>query len=271
MSTPDAVLGTELKATLVWTDPPAQPNSRQPLINNLDLVVELNGQTLRGNGEQAGDTANTVEQVLTQATAGDVTIKVVGTGVQEGTQTYALVVSGPFDHGPESGNPDYPKGEKRKPDGSVEEFEPGLPGDGNGNLPPAMGGLGSNGGSDDSSGDAVALGITIPLLIIAIGAGFCFLTRKQANGPDSAGGISMLPPGFRQLKDPVSGAPYYLNERTGSTRWEPPPPLPPTAPPPGDEATALPANWSAVLDPSTNREYYYNSATGATQWTAPTS
>ena len=67
-ATPDPLLCNELKVTLVWTDPPAQPLANTPLINNLDLTVQIGaGAPVAGNG--APDRANTVEQVtIAQAT-----------------------------------------------------------------------------------------------------------------------------------------------------------------------------------------------------------
>ena len=121
-------------------------------------------------------------------------------------------------------------------------------------------------------GDAVAVGLAIPLLLLAVGAGGCFLCRRQAGAPptstSTAGGGGLLPQGWRQLRDPSSGAPYYLNEANGTTQWEPPPM--PKPPPPAPPAAGVAAPWQAVVDPATNRTYYYNGETGATQWTVPT-
>ena len=239
--TPDPILGTAFKVTLVWTDPPAQPLAQTPLVNNLDLKVNIGGTDYIGNG--ALDTANTVEQVEVPTATGSATITVRGTAVTQGPQKYALVVTGSL---------------------MITSPPPAAP------APPPP-----SPPRTPFSGDAVAIGITIPLLILAVGAGGCFLCRRKAGvkGSSTGGGggaaSGLLPPGWRQLRDPTSGAPYYLNEADGQTSWEPPampkPPLPPGAPP----GSAVPVPWTEVIDPGTKRTYYYNSVTGATQWTMP--
>ena len=60
------------------------------------------------------------------------------------------------------------------------------------------------------------------------------------------------------LRDPSSGAPYYLNKKTGATQWSPPPPPEGSLPPP----------WTSVLDPTSGRTYYYNGSNGESMWTA---
>ena len=89
--------GTEFKAVLVWTDPPAEPISQNPLVNNLDL--EVDGQNGNSDGTGAApDTVNNVEAVRLTATAGGtIEVKVKGTSVVEGgSQKFALVVTGPL-------------------------------------------------------------------------------------------------------------------------------------------------------------------------------
>ena len=93
-----------LKVTLVWHDAPATPNASFTPVNNLDLEVDIpTGQTILGNnivnGQSTFDTAtdeiNNVEMVmLPAALTGEYTIRVKGTGVNQGPQGYALVVSG---------------------------------------------------------------------------------------------------------------------------------------------------------------------------------
>lgn len=235
----DPILGTEFKATLVWTDAPAQPLDNTPLINNLDLVVTVGGQTLRGNGGTAADQANTVEQVVLPSVPPNtpITVTVRGGNVQQGPQKYALVISGPL-AGLESPPPARPR-----PPPPLPPREPGY-------------------------NDTVALGFTVPLLFLAVGAGGMFLFRRPPPD-DGSGSGSGLPPGWKQLKDPSSGAPYFLNEKTGATQWEAPPPVAPkeAAPP---VSSGLPAPWTAVADPTSGRTYYYNSQTGQSQWVAPT-
>ena len=93
----DEGFGTEFKVVLVWTDPPAKPNSQNPLVNNLDL--EVDGQNGNSDGTGAApDTVNNVEAVRLTATAGGtIEVKVKGTSVVEGgPQKFALVVTGPL-------------------------------------------------------------------------------------------------------------------------------------------------------------------------------
>lgn len=95
-----------LKATLVWSEPPAAAGSANPVVNNLDLeVVSPDGtQTFIGNVFAGGvsvtggaaDTLNNVEMVLINApAAGDWMIRVIATAVSVGNpgQGYALVVT----------------------------------------------------------------------------------------------------------------------------------------------------------------------------------
>lgn len=93
-----------LKVTLAWHDAPATPNASFTPVNNLDLEVDIpTGQTILGNnivnGQSTFDTTtdeiNNVEMVmLPAALTGEYTIRVKGTGVNQGPQGYALVVSG---------------------------------------------------------------------------------------------------------------------------------------------------------------------------------
>ncbi|NJP06479.1 MAG: S8 family serine peptidase [Chloroflexaceae bacterium] len=63
--TPDQIVsGTGLYITLVWTDPPAEPNALATLVNDLDLIVNgPGGSTLFGNGAGTADTVNNVETI----------------------------------------------------------------------------------------------------------------------------------------------------------------------------------------------------------------
>lgn len=97
-------ISVPFKVTLVWHDAPATPNSSFTPVNNLDLEVDLpTGQTIRGNnivnGQSNFDTTtdeiNNVEMVMLPAAfAGEYTIRVKGTGVNQGPQGYALVITG---------------------------------------------------------------------------------------------------------------------------------------------------------------------------------
>lgn len=94
-----------LKITLAWTEPPAAANAATPTINNLDLrVTAPDGTTVfLGNDFNAGqsrvngttvDGVNNVEMVLVNAPqAGQYTIRITGTAINQGTQGYALVVT----------------------------------------------------------------------------------------------------------------------------------------------------------------------------------
>ncbi|WP_286724944.1 S-layer homology domain-containing protein, partial [Pelotomaculum sp. PtaB.Bin117] len=92
------------KATLTWTDPPAEPGSAQALVNDLDLLVRTpDGRVYYGNhflGNNIPDRTNNVEQVYLQSSVpGDYTVKVTGVNVRRNTvsgsavaaQDYALV------------------------------------------------------------------------------------------------------------------------------------------------------------------------------------
>lgn len=89
----DVRAGTQLKAVLVWTDPPGAQ-----LVNDLDLrVVTPSGQARFGNGSQR-DRVNNVEAVTIDAPAtGSYTFSVDATSITSGPrQSYALVITGDF-------------------------------------------------------------------------------------------------------------------------------------------------------------------------------
>ena len=278
---PDSVPGQpalRLKVTLVWTDPPANPLANNPLINDLNLVVESDGETYAGNDVQNGDSQNAVEQAAVPAartaaslahtlshshartlahtlsrlraqvtvplTAGarTSTIRVTGANVQQGTQKFALVVSGPL---PLESPPPAP---------------PSPPGPQGPAPPPAP------------AGDTVVLGVSLPLLVLAVaaGGGFAFTRMRRGSAPAAGGPGGGLPAGWRMLTDPSSGYAYYVGP-SGQTQWEAPvQELKPTAaPPPPPGGTALPAGWTTGVDPSSGAKYYYNPSTKQSQWTPP--
>lgn len=97
---------TDLKVTLVWDDPAAAANASVALINNLDLWLEdpnggihrpwiLNPSSPANAATRNVDNRNVVEQVVvdnvTGLIAGTWTIKVRGTSVPSGPQSYTLV------------------------------------------------------------------------------------------------------------------------------------------------------------------------------------
>ena len=101
----------QLRVTLVWSDPPATVGTAFAPVNNLDLEVAApSGETYKGNvfAEGAsvpggdGDDRNNVEQVhINSPQAGVYTVTVHATAVNEGTQGYALVITGDVLPGPE--------------------------------------------------------------------------------------------------------------------------------------------------------------------------
>jgi subtilisin family serine protease len=92
------------RATLTWTDPPAESGSAKTLVNDLDLIVRTpDGRIYYGNhflGANAPDRTNNVEQVfLSSPETGDYTVTVSGSAVRRNTvqgssaflQDFALV------------------------------------------------------------------------------------------------------------------------------------------------------------------------------------
>lgn len=96
--------GQGFKATLVWTEPQAAINSNPSIVNNLDFEVVdaannlYRGNVLSGSASTTGGTAdnrnNTEMVILPTPAAGSYTLRIKGTGVNVGTQGYALVVTG---------------------------------------------------------------------------------------------------------------------------------------------------------------------------------
>lgn len=96
--------GQPLKVTLVWHDAPAQVNAAFAPVNDLDLVVTSpDGAQYRGNVFAAGqsttggtaDRLNNVEMVLVGApVAGTWQVQIAAHAVNQGTQGYALAVTG---------------------------------------------------------------------------------------------------------------------------------------------------------------------------------
>ena len=93
-----------LRVTLVWTDYPATVGANPAAVNDLDLIVtDPGGVMYRGNVFSEGqsiaggfaDPLNNTEQVhRLSPTAGNYTVAVQGTAVNQGTQGFALVVTG---------------------------------------------------------------------------------------------------------------------------------------------------------------------------------
>ena len=90
----DPLLGAQLKVSLAWVDVAAEVMDTTPLVNDLDLVVVVQGFTYVGNG--VTDRVNTVEQVVidTVPLGVELNVTVRGASVSDGNQTYALVITG---------------------------------------------------------------------------------------------------------------------------------------------------------------------------------
>jgi hypothetical protein len=98
-----------LKVTLAWTDFPSTPAANPHLNNDLDLRVATPGGILFGNVFSGGvsvaggsaDRRNTLEQVLLATPAvGTYTVTVRSFNVPNGTQPFALVVTGDLNRMP---------------------------------------------------------------------------------------------------------------------------------------------------------------------------
>jgi len=99
----NVVAGQSLKVTLGWTDFPSTPAAATNLINDLDLTVSGPSGTFLGNVFASGvsttggsaDRKNTIEQVLLASpAAGTYTVTVKALNIPQGTQPFALVVTG---------------------------------------------------------------------------------------------------------------------------------------------------------------------------------
>lgn len=104
---PNVCNAREFRVTLVWRDPPnSSSGCNHCLINNLDLEVELNGQTYHPNGKNEPDDKNNVERVvLAQSVLSDISetivvrVKATDLGYAESdVQKYSLVSTGCFDN-----------------------------------------------------------------------------------------------------------------------------------------------------------------------------
>ena len=97
----------EMKITLAWTDPPAEPNSNLALINNLDMAVTAPDNTqylpwilntapnsLAQPAVRGVDQLNNVEQVsITNPVSGTYTIQITSAGLATSEQSFALAYS----------------------------------------------------------------------------------------------------------------------------------------------------------------------------------
>jgi hypothetical protein len=92
---------SDLKATLVWSDPAAAVGATKTLINDLDIkVTDPSGKVFFPNGRAAKDNINTVEQVVIPASSlspGTYTVTVSAASMPTGqAQPFAVAISAPM-------------------------------------------------------------------------------------------------------------------------------------------------------------------------------
>jgi hypothetical protein len=89
------------KVTLVWMDAPSPLDSVVNLVNDLDLRVLGLSTSYYPNGANSSDSLNNVEMIEINASPGSYSVIVTATELrsQPARQSYALVVTGPFDDG----------------------------------------------------------------------------------------------------------------------------------------------------------------------------
>ena len=128
--------------------------------------------------------------------------------------------------------------------------------------------------------DGIGAGVIVVIVILVIvaglaAAGFIYYQRHKASGSTAsvqppAPPSASLPPNWREVPDPASGRPYYINDATGVTQWDRPAADSGNASQPSASSTNLPPGWTATIDPASGREYYIHSASGTTSWEVPT-
>lgn len=191
-----------LRITLVWTEPAASLLASNATVNDLDLEVRSPGGTVYlGNvldtttGESipggSPDPKNNVEMVLLSSPeTGDWTIKVRGSGVNQGAQGFALVASG----GVKPPSPGHLRYESHR----IEDPSP--TGNGDGIVDP---------------GETITMPVTLRNVaadpIVAISGRLTSdrpagvrITRETASYPDLTGGSTgeSLPPHYRYTVQP---------------------------------------------------------------------
>ncbi|KAL2895756.1 Polyglutamine-binding protein 1 [Bienertia sinuspersici] len=75
-----------------------------------------------------------------------------------------------------------------------------------------------------------------------------------------------LPPGWIEVMDPGSGAPYYYNQSTGISQWGRPVETSTSSQSP---STLTSEDWEEALDETSGQKYYYNKKTQVSQWERP--
>jgi hypothetical protein len=104
-----------LALVLVWTDPPGSVISSAQLVNDLDLIVLLPGDTssqLFGNMRPFADSVNTVEKAITRCPALGFVTAIVAPGrpLSSSAQRWYLVANGPLSSINETHVPSYVSG-----------------------------------------------------------------------------------------------------------------------------------------------------------------
>lgn len=96
----------EFRSTLAWIDPPATTNSAAQLMHDLDLaVLSPSGKTFTMWTSGETDNANVIERVIVSEDdfglekAGNWTVLVTANALSTGSQSYSLVITGPFGNG----------------------------------------------------------------------------------------------------------------------------------------------------------------------------
>ena len=88
--------------------------------------------------------------------------------------------------------------------------------------------------------------------------------------------VQELPVGWATGTDEATGAPFYYNEHTGQSQWEPPQQMggevEQNLAPGNVQLSAiheLPVGWAAGTDETTGAIFYFNEQTGQSQWEPP--
>ena len=131
-------------------------------------------------------------------------------------------------------------------------------------------------GPEGEIGDAVALGISLPLLVVALASAFGFIFKRVS------GGAAARPKRTCGNAAPVAvawagGVGRCLADSPRTRFCTLPRPHPHTFfAPAGAKGGAvklavLPPGWKMLVDPSTGSPFYTNEATGERQWEPPSS
>ncbi len=72
---------------------------------------------------------------------------------------------------------------------------------------------------------------------------------------------------WEEKTDPSSNQQYYVNKKTGESKWDMPP-LPPSS---ATSIGTLPSGWIEKIDESSGNPYYVNTSTKESTWDKPAS